>query len=138
MKSRAAIVATAAAVAAIPAAALAAPQFSGQNGKTFYSLSVKGSGDHITKVKTFEWDGFKCGQDRFTGGTSRPIKVKDGAFDSRQPVSGVQVPLRMHVKGHFTNHGTKAHGTLKITHGCTTGKMKWSVTLQDQQQGQQG
>src|SRR3954462_15221753 len=132
MKRR--VIAILAALTLLPAAAaLAAPQFSGQNGKTFYSMNVKGSGDHIARVKKFEWDDLKCGGDHFTGGTSKSIKVKDGAFDSKQPVGGVQVALKVHLKGKFTAHGTKAHGTLKITGGCKSGKVKWSVSMEPQQ-----
>src|SRR3954447_2752091 len=123
-------------LAVVPAVALAGvAQFSGtaQGGKASIGIEVKGAGDNITRVKSFNWDALKGGGDRFTGGTSKSIKVKDGAFDSKQAVGGVQVALKVHLKGKFTAHGTKAHGTLKITGGCKSGKVKWSVSMEPQQ-----
>src|SRR3954452_9066329 len=124
-------------LAAVPAVALAGvPQFSGtaQGGKASIGIEGKGAGDNITRVKNFNWDALKCGGDRFTGGTSKSIKVKDGAFGSKQPVGGVDVPLKVHLKGKFTHHVTAAKGTLKITGACTTGKVKWHASFQPQQQ----
>jgi hypothetical protein len=140
MNTRAVVVTAAilAALVVIPAIALAGvPQFEGTAGKASVGIEVKGSGTHITRVKSFGWDALKCGQDRFTGGTSKSIKVKDGAFSSTQPVGGVNVSLKLKLKGKFTAGGTKAKGTLKITGACKTGKVKWSAKLVPQQ-GQQG
>jgi hypothetical protein len=136
MRTRAAI-AISAALAAVPAVALAGvAQYSGHAGKASIGIEVKRSGNTVQRVKSFQWDGLKCGGDRFTGGTSRSIKVTNGAFKSTQPVSGVEVALKVRLKGKFTAHGTKAHGTLQITGACHTGVIKWSATLQQQQQQQ--
>src|SRR3954469_14729514 len=134
MRARALIV-SGAFLATVPAVALAGvPQFSGTAGKASVGIEVKRSGATVKRVKNFSWDGLKCGQDRFTGGTSKWIRVKGGAFRSKQPVSGVDVKLTLRLRGKFTNQGTKAHGTLKITGACQTGKVKWKATLQQQQQ----
>jgi hypothetical protein len=124
-------------LAVVPAVALAAvPQYSGtaQHAKASVSIAVKGSGDGITRVKSFTWDGLKCGGDRFTGGTSKSIKVKDGAFKSTQPVGGVDVALKVRLTGKFTHHGLAAKGTLKISGACKTGKVGWHASFQPQQQ----
>lgn len=135
MRTRAIII-SGALLATVPAVALAGvPQFSGSAGKASVSIEVKQSGTTIKRVKNFSWDGLKCGGDKFTGGTSKSIAVKGGAFKSKQPVGGVQVKLTLHLTGKFTNHGTKAHGTLKITGACQTSTIKWKATLQQQQQG---
>jgi hypothetical protein len=135
MRRRAAIVMSAA-LAAVPAVALAGvPQYSGSAGKASIGIEVKRSGNTVKRVKNFSWDGLKCGGDRFTGGTSKSIRVKAGAFSSKQPVGGVDVALTLRLRGKFTNNGTKAHGTLKITGACKTGRIKWHATLQQQQQG---
>ena len=127
MNARAAVATVAVLSAAVPAVALGA-RFTGSGSGATFGIQTKGSGTHITKIKHFGWDGLKCGQDRFTGGNSKAIKVKsDGTFSSKQLVGGVQVKLTMRLKGHFYSSGTKAKGTLKITGGCNSGKVKWSA-----------
>lgn len=139
MNTRSAVAGIACVALAVPAIALAAvPQFEGKAGTAVVSIETKGSGDNIARVKSFSWDGLKCGGDKFTGGTSKSIKVKGGAFKSTQPVGGVEVALKLVLKGKFTAHGTKARGTLKIKGACHTGKVKWSAKLAPQQGQQQG
>jgi hypothetical protein len=133
-----AITASVAALAAIPALALAAghprPQFEGKAGKAVIGITVKGSGNHIKKVKKFEWDGFDCGSESFTGGTTKAIKVKDGKFEDTQPVDAPGIPLKVHVKGHFYANGTKAKGTMKVKSPCKGGTVKWTAEKTQQQQ----
>ncbi len=134
MRKRAAIV-MGTVLAAVPAVAMAGvAQYEGSAGKASVSVQVKRSGNTVKRVKSFSWDGLKCGEDKFTGGTSKSIRVKDGAFKSKQPVGGVDVSLTLRLKGKFTDHATKAHGTLKITGACSTGRVKWHATFPQQQQ----
>src|SRR3954452_2419397 len=131
-----AVIVSSALLATVPAVALAVvPQYSGTAGKATIGIVVKRSGGAVRRVKSFSWDGLKCGGDKFTGGTSRSIRVKGGAFRSKQPVSGVDVKLTLHLRGKFSNDGSEARGILKITGACQTREIAWKATLQQQQQG---
>jgi hypothetical protein len=117
-------------LAAIPALAAPSGNYDGNVGKASLSMDVAVKGGKITKIKSFAWDGLKCGQDKFTGGLSKKVKVSDDSFNSRQPVGGVSVSLKLHLKGHFVNDDKKAKGTLSIKGACSTGKKSWSATAQ--------
>ena len=106
---------------AVSALASSSVKYSGSVGTASLGLTAKVSSGKIVAVKSFVWDGLKCGSDRFTGGSSEVIKVKNNSFSSTQPVGGVSVPLKMVVTGKFTNG--KASGTLRIKGGCSTGKI---------------
>jgi hypothetical protein len=103
--------------------------FEGKAGKAVFSIDVVrgGSGGQVSKVTNLVWDGLKCGSDVFTGGISKPIKVKRNRFSSTQPVNGVSVKLTVMVKGTFTHNSAAAAGTLSIKGVCTTPTTHWHV-----------
>lgn len=127
-RGRLVVVAVLVGLLGVPAVALGiATRFQGKIGKkATLSIQVKVSNGKITQIKQFVWDGLKCGNDVFTGGNSKPIKVQNDKFSSSQPTS-VSKKLTLHVSGSFSANHTKAKGTLKITGGCKSGQQSWSA-----------
>jgi len=119
-------------VAAIPAVALSLTHYEGKVGKraTLGIEARRTAGGKVVKIESLGWDGLRCGTDSFTGGSSKPITVRNHAFHSTQPVGGVTVPLTLIVRGHFANGDRRASGILKITGACTTGKKSWSARIE--------
>lgn len=114
-------------LAGITATAVAATsRYNGKIGTAALDLRVKlGASGKIVRVTQFAWDGFKCKGDKFTGGTSKSIKVTANKFSSTQLVGGIDKPLSMTVKGTFSADGKKASGTVRVQ-GCT-GTRTWSA-----------
>ncbi len=117
-------------LSAIPAIALSGSgHFEGKIGKAVLSMETAVSHGKVTKVKDFVWDGLECGGgDHFTAGLSKSVKVKNHKFESTQPVGGAAVPLKVHVKGRFTNNDTKATGYVNVKAPCSTGSKKWTAS----------
>jgi hypothetical protein len=103
--------------------------FEGKAGKAVISLDAKANAaGKAQKITKFVWDSLKCGNDVFTGGTSKAIKVKNGKFKSTQQVAGVSVPLKVTVTGRFSANGASVRGRISIRGGCTTPKTAWHAT----------
>jgi hypothetical protein len=103
--------------------------FQGKAGKATISLDAAGATGKLTKIKDLTWDNLKCGSDVFTGGTSKPIRVKmNRTFASTQPVGGVSVSLKVTVSGTFSASGKSVKGKLSIKGACTTPKTSWHAS----------
>jgi hypothetical protein len=77
-------------------------------------------------VKQVEWDGYPCGDDNFTGGSSHAIPVSHGTFKSTQRVGGIDMPLNFTIRGKFSADGKRVSGTIRVQ-TCTTGTLHWSA-----------
>src|SRR3954452_14483754 len=85
------------------------PNYQGKSGGISWSMSVKfGKSGKPVRVMSFGWDGFPCQGDRFTGGSSKSIAVKNGSFSSTQLIGGVSAPFTVH--GKFSADAKKASG----------------------------
>ena len=76
-------------------------------------------------IKQVEWDGYPCGGDHFTGGSSHAIPVSRGKFKSTQRVGGIDKPLNFTITGTFSADGRRASGTIHVQ--TCVGTLHWSV-----------
>ena len=93
-------------------------------------MSTRGKGGKVRSIRTLDWDGLRCGGERFAGGTSEPIRVKRRRFSDRQAVAGVKADLTVKVRGKFKHRYRKVRGTIRITGDCKSGPVDFSARLQ--------
>lgn len=102
------------------------PNFEGKVKTGYFALHVKfGKSGKPVRITKIEWDGYPCGSDNFTAGSTRSIRVTDGRFSSTQRVGFVDKPLNFTIRGSFSADATKAHGTIRVQ--TCVGTLKWSV-----------
>jgi hypothetical protein len=104
--------------------AMTRPNYEGK----LLSMHVKfGKSGKPVSIRQVEWDGYPCGGDHFTGGSSESIKIRpDRTFKSTQRVGGIDMPLNFTIKGTFSKDGKSASGTIRVE--TCVGRRSWSVT----------
>jgi len=104
------------------------PNYEGKVRTGLIGLHVKfGKSGKPVRIRQVEWDGYPCGGDNFTGGSSESIKIRpDRTFKSTQRVGGIEMPLNFTIKGRFSKDGKKVTGTIRVQ-TCTTGTLSWSA-----------
>jgi len=92
------------------------PNYEGKVGTGVLGLHVKfGKSGKPVRINQVEWDGFPCGGDSFTGGSTKSIKIRpDRRFKSTQRVGGIDKPLDFTIKGRFSKDGRKVTGTIDV------------------------
>ena len=118
------------AVLALATAAPAAPNppnYEGKVGTGTFGLHVKlGRSGKPLRIQAVEWDGYPCGGDHFTGGSTKSIKIRpDRRFKSTQRVGGIDKALNFTIQGRFTKDGRNVSGTIKVE--TCTGTKKFSA-----------
>lgn len=118
-------------LAVLTALAVGAVSASAQHERPNYEgkllgLHVKfGKSGKPALIKQIEWDGYPCGGDHFTGGSSKSIRVIDGKFKSTQRVGGIDKPLNFTITGTFSKDGKRVSGRIHVQ--TCVGTLSWSA-----------